>query len=116
MQTGAREESQRPFPAKTDDAQDDVEDLQGGNLRDGRIQVLGEEVPEDLGPEDGLDAGADLVCSTISMLKRERIRMPQDAQAAAVKMTRRAQWFLISFPMATAAVYSEKNELKERTR
>lgn len=40
----------------------------------------------------------------------------QNSQAAAVRTMRRAQWFLISFPMAAAVcVRAERNELKERT-
>jgi hypothetical protein len=67
VQAGAREETQGPLPAQPDNAQDDVEDLESGDLGHSAVEVLGEEVPEDLGPEDGFNAGAYLVCVHVSI-------------------------------------------------
>jgi hypothetical protein len=61
MQTTAGEQGQWPFPGDTDYAEDDVENLQDGNGLDGAIEVLGEEIPEDLGPEETVEAGSYLV-------------------------------------------------------
>lgn len=61
MQACAREQRQRPFPRQADDAQDDVDDLQDGERLHGRVEVLGQEVPEDLGPEEGFQRGGYLV-------------------------------------------------------
>lgn len=61
MKAGASEESERPLPSKTDKAHEDVDDLEGGHRLNSNVEVLGQKVPEDLGPEKGLDAGGDLV-------------------------------------------------------
>ena len=58
---GRREPIQRPFPRETDETQDEVEDLQDGNGAHGAIEVGGEKVPEDLGPEEALEGRRDLV-------------------------------------------------------
>jgi hypothetical protein len=62
VEAGACEEAEGPFPGEADDAHDEVDDLQRGDLCDGAVEVLGEEVPEDLGPEEGLNGGTYLVC------------------------------------------------------
>lgn len=61
VEAGAGEEAEGPLPGEADEAHDDVDDLEGGHGLDGDIEVLGQKVPEDLGPKKGLDAGGDLV-------------------------------------------------------
>jgi hypothetical protein len=53
-------ETQRPFPSEHDETEDDVNYLEGRDGFDCSIEVLGEEIPEDLGPEDSVDAGYEL--------------------------------------------------------
>lgn len=62
VQAGPREEAERPLEREQDEAEDEVDGLQDGDRLDGRVQRLGEGVPEDLGPEVALDRGGDLVC------------------------------------------------------
>lgn len=57
----AGEELERPFPEQADDAEEEVEDLQDGRGFDGAVEVLGQEVPEDLGPEEAFERGGNLV-------------------------------------------------------
>lgn len=53
MESRACEQRQRPFPSEGDDAEEEIDDLQNGDAAgDGAVEVLGEEVPEDLGPEE----------------------------------------------------------------
>ena len=66
VQPRAREEGERPLPREADDAEDEVYDLEDGEGLNGRVQVLGQEVPEDLGPEEGLEGGCYLVCGFVS--------------------------------------------------
>lgn len=59
---GARQRYvERPFPSEGEDAEDEVEGLEDGNRVDGAVEVGGEEVPEDLGPEEAFEGGGDLV-------------------------------------------------------
>jgi hypothetical protein len=51
------EEGQRPFPGEGDDTEDEVDDLQDWEGFYGRVEVFGEEIPEDFGPEEGFDCG-----------------------------------------------------------
>lgn len=57
----AGDEKEGPFPSKTDDAEEEVEDLQYRCGLDGAVEVLGQEVPEDFGPEETFEGGGDLV-------------------------------------------------------
>jgi len=61
VQGGAGDEAQRPFVGHAEDSEEQVHDLEGGNGLYGAVEVLGGEVPEDLGPEEAVEAGADLV-------------------------------------------------------
>lgn len=64
---------QRPFPGHHPEPNDEIDDLERGKRFHGEIQCLGGKVPKDLGPEEGLDRGADLVYSThmsVSLLER----------------------------------------------
>lgn len=49
------------FPAEGEEAEQEVEALQDGDGFDGRVEGLGEEVPEDFGPEVGVQGGGELV-------------------------------------------------------
>jgi hypothetical protein len=62
---GSGEEGQRPFVGKAKDPQEEVYDLE---CRDGlysAVKVLGQEVPEDFGPEEPFDCGGDLVLRNV---------------------------------------------------
>lgn len=51
----------RPFPEKTDDAEDEVEDLEDGSRLHSTVKVLGEKVPEDFGPEEAFYRRGNLI-------------------------------------------------------
>jgi len=57
MKSGSSEGAEGPLPCEHDDAEDDVEDLEDGDGLHGSVEVFGEEIPEDLGPEDAVDTG-----------------------------------------------------------
>lgn len=61
MDAGAGEQGEGPLQGDHGDAEDEVDDLEDGEGLDGDVERLGEEVPEDLGPDEALDGGADLV-------------------------------------------------------
>nr|POE80010.1 hypothetical protein CFP56_08076 [Quercus suber] len=62
VQRGAGQPSQRPFVGQADERDDEVDDLQGGEGFDGGIEVLGEEVEEELGPEEAFERRGELIC------------------------------------------------------
>lgn len=66
MQSRTGEHSERPLPCETDDTHDDVDDLKDRYGLNAAIEILGQEVPEDLGPEEGFDCRADLVWIYVS--------------------------------------------------
>jgi hypothetical protein len=103
VQTSAGEQGQWPFPGERDNAEEQVDDLKDWEGFYGRVEVLGEEVPEDFGPEKGFEGSCYLVYDVIrngcSMLLLWWWWWVLNLQAAAVRMTRRAQWFLINLPM-----------------
>ena len=53
---------ERPFPGEAEDAEEEVEALEDGDGFDDGVEVDGEEVPEDLGPEEAFYGGGNLVC------------------------------------------------------
>jgi hypothetical protein len=55
MQIRARHPSQRPFVSEADERDDDVEDLQDRDGFDGCVEVFGQEVEEEFGPEEGFE-------------------------------------------------------------
>jgi hypothetical protein len=55
VQVRARHPSQRPFVGEADERDDDVEDLQDGDGFDGCVEVFGQEVEEEFGPEEGFE-------------------------------------------------------------
>jgi hypothetical protein len=61
VESSAGEKRKRPFPSESDDAEDDVDDLQDGERFDGAIEVFCEKVPEDFGPEEGFEGSSYLV-------------------------------------------------------
>lgn len=58
---GEGEERHGPLPGEGEEAEQQVDALQDGDGAHGRVEVGGEEVPEDLGPEEGFEGGGDLV-------------------------------------------------------
>jgi hypothetical protein len=66
VQPCARKKWERPLPCEADDAEDEVYNLKNREGLDGRIEVLGQEVPEDLRPEEGLEGGCYLVYDFVS--------------------------------------------------
>jgi hypothetical protein len=80
--------------------------LQNGEGFHSAVEVFGEKVPEDFGPEEGFEGSGYLIYkSRISTLLLIVLYgcggggWVCDLQAAAVKTTRRAQWFLINLPI-----------------
>lgn len=61
MQSRTGEQGQRPFPCETNNSEDHVDNLQYGYGLDGAIEVLSEEIPEDLGPEEAVETSAYLI-------------------------------------------------------
>lgn len=61
MDAGSGEEGEGPLQGDHSHAEDQVDGLEDGGGLDGGVERLGEEVPEDLGPEVALDGGTDLV-------------------------------------------------------
>jgi hypothetical protein len=55
VQVRARHPSQWPFVGEADERDDDVEDLQDGDGFDGGVEVFGQEVEEEFGPEEGFE-------------------------------------------------------------
>lgn len=52
---------ERPFPCEPQDAEQEIYYLQDGRWLDGAIEVLGEKVPEDFGPEEAFYGSGNLV-------------------------------------------------------
>ena len=72
---------ERPFPSDGDDAQEEIEHLEDRYRLHGAVEVLGEKVPEDLGPEEALDGGSDLICAQESASNcRVVVDMEQDRE------------------------------------
>lgn len=61
MQTGACDEGEWPLVCDAEDSQEEVDDLEGWDGSDGGVEVLGEEVPEDLRPEEAFEGSGYLV-------------------------------------------------------
>lgn len=60
------DESKRPFPRKEEDAEHEVDDLQDREGLHCKVKVLGEEVPEDLRPEEAFKCCCYLVWSLLA--------------------------------------------------
>ena len=92
-------ELERPLHRKREDSEHNVDDLQVWEGVNEDIEVAGEDVPEDLGPEEAFNTGTDL-----NWIQALAIPMPTGPLElhilpAAVMRTKRAQWFLMSFPI-----------------
>ncbi|KAK0292352.1 hypothetical protein LTS00_007829, partial [Friedmanniomyces endolithicus] len=61
MQMRAGEERERPFVGKGEEGEEEVEDLEDGDGFDEGVEVLGEEVEEEFGPEEAFEGGGYLV-------------------------------------------------------
>ena len=57
MEPRFEQPGQRPLPAQDDEGEEQIEDLENGDGLDGAVEVLGEEVPEDFGPEETGEGG-----------------------------------------------------------
>lgn len=55
VQVRARHPAQRPFVGEAHERDGDVEDLQDGDGLDGGVEVFGQEVEEEFGPEEGFE-------------------------------------------------------------
>lgn len=62
MHGSAGEPRERVFPGETQNAEEQVDDLQDGDGAHSTVKVGGEEVPEDFGPEEAFQGGGDLIC------------------------------------------------------
>lgn len=61
MESSSGNKAERPFVGNAEEAKEEVEDLEGGNRLDSAVEILGEEVPENLGPEEAMDSSQNLV-------------------------------------------------------
>jgi hypothetical protein len=61
VQSSAGDEGEWVFHGDATESKDQVHDLQDGEGLDGAVEVLCEEVPEDLWPEEGLESSSNLV-------------------------------------------------------
>ena len=62
MQRRAGQDAKRQFLHEYEDTEDQVDGLENGERFYCQVEVLGEEVPEYLRPEEAFDSGCDLVC------------------------------------------------------
>ena len=62
MDRGSRKEAGWPFEQKSHDSEHKIDNLQDRKRLDGHIEVLGEEIPEDFGPEEAFEGCSDLIC------------------------------------------------------
>jgi len=58
------DESEWPFPCEHDESEEHVDALEDGEGLHCWVEVLREEIPEDLGPEETVETGADLINSS----------------------------------------------------
>ena len=58
---GGGEEGEGPFPGEAEQAEEEVDDLEDRDRADAAVEVGGEEVEEDFGPEEGVYAREGLV-------------------------------------------------------
>ncbi|MCJ1471027.1 hypothetical protein MMC07_009675 [Pseudocyphellaria aurata] len=70
MHGGVGEPGKWILPGETQDAEEQVDDLQDGDRPHRAVEVGGEEIPEDFRPEEAFEGGGDLVCCarTISLV------------------------------------------------
>lgn len=61
VEAGAGDGAEGPLEGEHAEAEDEVDDLQDGDGLDGAVEILGGKVPEDLGPEEALEGGGDLI-------------------------------------------------------
>jgi hypothetical protein len=61
MESRPSNDTQRPLPSEHDNAKDQIDNLQRGERLHGEVEIFGEEVPENLGPEKSFDCGCYLV-------------------------------------------------------
>ena len=61
VQARARQRSDRPLPGEGAERHEQVDDLEDGEWPHGAVEVFGEEVPEDLRPEEAGEGGESVV-------------------------------------------------------
>lgn len=66
MHCRAGDEPKGPFPSEDDDTQNEVDDLENGERLHGHVEVGGQEVEEDLGPEEAFECCCYLICVAVS--------------------------------------------------
>lgn len=98
VEGGLCDDAQRPLPGCDDEPHYQVNGLQHWYGFYGPVEVLGEKVPEDLGPEEAFDCCCYLVWDS-ELVGFVKAVFAGDVQIAAVRTMRRAQWFLMSLPM-----------------
>lgn len=102
MECGTREEAERPLIGKAEDAEEEIDNLESRNGLNSAVEVLGKEIPENLGPEKAFNRGRNLVCWLLAKGPFGACGFgKKDVHMAAVSTMRRAQWFLISLPMVS---------------
>lgn len=58
---GAGDEAEGPLEADDEEAEEEVDELQRGEGLHGAVEGLGEEIPEDFGPEEAMYGSGDLI-------------------------------------------------------
>lgn len=98
---------ERQLPCDAEDTEEEIDDLEDGYRLDSAIEVLGNEVPENLRPEEALYRGGDLVCQQLAKATiRQVVTLGScNSHIDAVIMISRAQWFLMSLPISTIYLY-----------
>ena len=62
MHGSSRKPGERVFPCETQNAQEQVNDLQDGNRAHSTVEVGGQKVPEDFWPEEAFESSSNLIC------------------------------------------------------
>lgn len=62
VKAGSGDETKWPLPSDEQESEKEVDDLQDRYRLDGGVKGFCEEIPKDLGPEETLQCGCDLVC------------------------------------------------------
>lgn len=101
MKAGPGDKAQWPLQGKHSQSKDEVDCLQNRDGFDSWVQVLGEEVPKYLGPNEPFNGSANLICTNVSDYCFPSRTGCKNIQAAAVRIMRRPKWFLISLPMVS---------------
>lgn len=77
MREGPRQRLQRPFPREAHQPEKEIDDLENGDRFDGAVEARRQKVPEDFGPEEAFDGGADLPWISRSMVSVSFVRFDE---------------------------------------